>query len=88
MSILELQILSPIRWIGLCIIIFNESASATNQKEFHQFLPVFLTITSFKCLDAPYKVLMLFCKLALASKLANIGFRTNAQIGFIIYKQT
>ena len=88
MPIFELQILSPIRGVGLCIIVFYEGACTSNQEEFHQFLPVFLTITSFKRLDATYKVLVLLGKLPFTTNLTDIGLRANTQIGFIVNKQT
>ena len=88
MPILELQILSPIRGVGLSIIVFNEGASAANQKEFHQFLPVFLAFTALEGLDTSYKVFVLLGKLPFTTNLTDIGLWTNTQVGVIIYKQT
>ena len=86
MPILELQILSPIRGVGFSIIVLDECASAANQKEFHQLLPVFLAFTALEGLDTSYKVFVLLGKLSFSANVTNICLWANTQIDVIINK--
>ena len=87
MPILKLQVLTSVLGVGLGIVVFDEGTGTANQKKFHQFLPVLLTLTALKCLDTPNEVFVLLSKLALTTNLADVGFGTNAQIGVIIDEQ-
>ncbi len=88
MSVLELQILSTVLFISLCIVLLDECTSTADEEKFHELLPILKLVAFFKRLDAANEnLIVLLQKCTLSTQRPDIFLGAYAKVIAIINEQ-